>query len=89
MLGKLPENEADQLLKLMPAVQTVRPSLLRTSRTDTGVDGPELQQAMQASRQLVDTEDTALQKVLSLSMQGQSFADRVRMCHPKARIRPV
>ena len=77
-MGHLPDCEADQLLKLMPAVQPIKPSLITdsSSRSSVGhasegeVDA-ELEQALRASRDLVENDDDSLQKALAMSMQGR------------------
>ena len=75
MLGELPESEADQLLKLMPATQPVKPRLITDNKQNAenpagNIDGEDFERALQVSRQMADSEDTALQKALSMSMQG-------------------
>uniref|UniRef100_A0A0B6Z235 ubiquitinyl hydrolase 1 n=1 Tax=Arion vulgaris TaxID=1028688 RepID=A0A0B6Z235_9EUPU len=73
--GALPECEADQLLRLMPAVQTVKPKLLTEKEewsggnADDGEDSA-LTEALRASRELVDSGDAALQRALQLSLEA-------------------
>ena len=78
------ENEADQLLRIIPAVQPVKPSLINAEgreqqrgRGRGGVREEEeegedqyLQMALAESRQLVEQDDTALQQALKDSMAG-------------------
>ncbi|RUS80562.1 hypothetical protein EGW08_011702 [Elysia chlorotica] len=73
--GQLPECEAEQLLRLMPATQTVKPSLI----TDKGAqeigadaedDDGSLREALRVSKELIDKDDTALQRALQMSMEG-------------------
>ncbi|CAG5127791.1 unnamed protein product [Candidula unifasciata] len=73
--GQLPECEADQLLRLMPAVQTIKPRLLTEKEEWDGANNedpedPVLTEALQASRDLIDSDDTALQRALQLSLEG-------------------
>lgn len=75
MLGDLPECEADQLLKLVPAVQPVKPRLINENKQNARDEGmavaeDDLSKALNISRQMADIEDSALQKALAMSMQG-------------------
>ncbi|KAH9519581.1 Ataxin-3 [Bulinus truncatus] len=75
VVGNLPECEADQLLRLVPAVQNVKPRLLNEKETEnvegTDVDEEDraLKEALRVSKELIDNDDTALQKALQLSME--------------------
>ena len=75
VLGDLPECEADQLLKVMPAIQPTKPRLITDTKPQsegsTDIDTDDLQRALQESRQLAESEDTALQKALVMSMEGE------------------
>ncbi|KAK6183713.1 hypothetical protein SNE40_011140 [Patella caerulea] len=70
--GRIPDCEADQLLKIVPAVQTIRPSLLEdpNAQTSKGSSTGELQTALEESRHASDMDDVTLQKALKMSMQG-------------------
>ncbi|XP_013089684.1 ataxin-3-like [Biomphalaria glabrata] len=74
VVGNLPDCEADQLLRLVPAVQPVKPRLLNEKETETVDGGGEedraLKEALRISKELNDNDDTALQKALQLSMEG-------------------
>ncbi|XP_059163682.1 ataxin-3-like [Physella acuta] len=73
--GNLPDCEADQLLRLMPAIQTVKPSLLTEKETETDVvedDDRALKEALRASKELIDKDDAALQRALQMSLEGYS-----------------
>ena len=71
VLGELPDCDADQLLKLVPAVQTVKPTLV-TEVEESEVDDadPQVRALKEESRRYVDAEDASLQKALQLSMEG-------------------
>ncbi|CAL1536912.1 unnamed protein product [Lymnaea stagnalis] len=76
VVGNLPECEADQLLRLMPAVQTVKPRLVNEKDADID-DGAEVdeddkafKEALRVSKELLDSDDTALQRALQMSMEG-------------------
>lgn len=76
MTGNLPECEADQLLRLMPAIQTVKPSLLTEKEAETDVvedDDRALKEALRASKELIDKDDAALQRALQMSLEGILF----------------
>lgn len=73
--GQLPECEAEQLLRLMPATQLVKPSLITNKTTEEGEavaedDDGILQETLRVSKELIDNDDTALQRALQLSMEG-------------------
>ncbi|XP_054758110.1 ataxin-3-like isoform X1 [Lytechinus pictus] len=78
--GSLPECEADQLLRLIPAVQTQPPKLLsdlvqssnQRVSTGAGVTQDDLQKALNESRNLIsgDKADDDLQAAIQLSLQG-------------------
>ena len=73
--GQLPECEAEQLLRLMPATQTVKPTLISDKTTqDGGAEAEDddglLQEALRASKEIIDNDDTALQRALQMSMEG-------------------
>ncbi|GFO21546.1 ataxin-3 [Plakobranchus ocellatus] len=76
VIGQLPECEAEQLLRLVPAVQTVKPRLLTDKAGPEGGaeaeedDDGALQEALRASKELIDNDDTALQRALQMSMEG-------------------
>jgi len=84
VIGELPVCEADYLLKLQPAVQLVKPSLLAEfaggSTEQSGVRNEEnwdeseddihLRQALEESRRLHDDDDVSLNQALQLSMSG-------------------
>ncbi len=81
MLGELPQNEADEVLKLTPAIQPVKPHLLTpetTSKTATGGavsdssrGDDDFQRAMQESQRLQQKmEEEELQAVLAMSMSS-------------------
>jgi len=75
--GDLPGCEAEQLLRLMPAVQTVKPHLLAQDKDSTSgadqededIDGA-LKEALRASKAEVEGGDSALQHALKMSMEG-------------------
>ncbi|KAL5008326.1 hypothetical protein ScPMuIL_013907 [Solemya velum] len=74
-VGILPECEADQLLKLIPAVQTIKPRLINEKSPSKSTDkasqpDEEIQKAMEESKNLLDTDDAMLQKTLQQSMEG-------------------
>lgn len=76
-MGTLADTEADQLLRIMPAVQPIKPSLLTSEGQDKVTQGEDdddqyLQKALEESRQLVEQDDMALQKALNDSMTGRS-----------------
>lgn len=84
--GKLPDCEADTLLKLIPAVQLTRPRLLRTRPSDatnpsgtekaenpnSGDDDLAVLQALLASKNDLDDEDSSLQRAMELSLQEET-----------------
>ena len=73
VVGQLPQCEADDLLKVMPAVQTVKPQLL-SDIADKGVvnSDDDVQRALDESR-LLAAEEEELQAAIALSMQGQCW----------------
>ena len=81
IIGDLPDCEADQLLKVIPAVQPVKPQLITDkSKEEQGTSGQgtsgqssdeELRRALEESRRLVEDEDQSLKKALAESMQGK------------------
>ncbi|XP_046582284.1 ataxin-3-like [Haliotis rubra] len=80
IVGKLPNSEADQLLKMIPAVQPIKPTLINEAAetSDQSGDGDmELQRAIEESRRLVENDDTMLQKALKMSMSGYIVDDEV------------
>ena len=82
MVGELADSEADQLLRIIPAVQPIKPSLITPEGQDQETessggraeDGEDqyLQRALAESRQLVEQDDSALQQALRDSMEGNS-----------------
>ena len=75
MTGRLPECEADEVLRLAPAVQPVKPRLINENQAISKPGDPqeiddEMQTAMEESRQLVDSDDKMLQRALQMSMEG-------------------
>ena len=71
VVGQLPQCEADDLLKIMPAVQMVKPQLL-SDVADKGVvsSDDDVQRALDES-QLLAAEEEELQAAIALSIQGQ------------------
>ena len=81
VIGDLPLCEADQLLKLVPAVQIIKPRLLgdqeshdATSSRSRSADS-DLERALEESRQLADDDDLILRQALALSMQGKPLVN--------------
>ena len=82
VVGELAESEADQLLRIIPAVQPVKPSLITPEGQDQQKEGDGgreedgedqyLQRALAESRQLVEADDSALQQALRDSMEGRT-----------------
>lgn len=82
VIGDLSECEADQLLRLCPAVQPIKPQLLtdasksRSSKggasagASDGVSEAEVEQALEESKKMVETDDLSLQRALQMSMEG-------------------
>ncbi|KAK3597854.1 hypothetical protein CHS0354_029431 [Potamilus streckersoni] len=71
--GELPECEADELLKVIPAVQPIKPRLI-TEKAANKMEGTEegdedYQLALAESKHLVENDDRALQKALQMSME--------------------
>ncbi|KAI0241889.1 Ataxin-3 [Lamellibrachia satsuma] len=83
VVGDLPHCEADDLLKVLPAVQTVKPRLLSDvaekvmtsvgigSSSGTLVDDEDVQRALDES-QLLAAEEEQLQAAIALSMQDRN-----------------
>ena len=81
MKGILPQCDADEILRLCPVVQAVKPSLLnssssRSKRTSTSsqdeFSDAELQWALRESKQLDEDDDQTLKQALEMSMLGRS-----------------
>ncbi|XP_070179699.1 ataxin-3-like isoform X2 [Littorina saxatilis] len=82
VMGELAESEADQLLRIIPAVQPIKPSLITAegqnpereeaggARREDDSEDQYLQRALAESRQLVEEDDVALQQALRDSMEG-------------------
>ncbi|KAK3093807.1 hypothetical protein FSP39_020462 [Pinctada imbricata] len=71
--GRLPECEADEVLRLAPAVQPVKPRLINENQAisqNEGQQDDEMQAVMEESRKLVDSDDKMLQRALQMSMEG-------------------
>ncbi|KAL3873803.1 hypothetical protein ACJMK2_036888, partial [Sinanodonta woodiana] len=81
--GELPECEADELLKVMPAVQPIKPRLITDKAADkmegTEEGDEDYQLALAESKHLVENDDRALQKALQMSMEGFLEESRERM----------
>ncbi|XP_070577520.1 ataxin-3-like [Ptychodera flava] len=97
VLGNLPECEADQVLQVVKATQTERPKLLSELRKESneastsgasssasssrGVNMDDLQKALAANRQYLDTdeetEEEQLREAIRLSMQGITEAEDI------------
>lgn len=78
VLGELPECDADMLLKIVPAVQTVKPQLLTgTQESQTsGAPDPELQRVLEESKRLMDEEDSvAIGEALAKSLHEKPVKD--------------
>ena len=81
VLGELPASQADQVLRLMPATQTVKPRLISDEAENAGAGGSQsiqeddLQRALQASMQECgESEEEQLQAALAMSVQGELWA---------------
>lgn len=79
------ETEADQLLRIVPAVQPIKPSLItpeggseRSSNHDDEGDDDHFQRALAESRHLVERDDTALQRALDQSRQEEEEVELQR-----------
>ncbi|KAL8622938.1 hypothetical protein ACOMHN_027059 [Nucella lapillus] len=86
VVGELMESEADQLLRIIPAVQPIKPSLITPEGQEQPNRGPGLgvsgswreddgeeqylQFALAESRNLVEQDDSVLQQALKDSMKG-------------------
>lgn len=68
-IGELPDNEANEILKVMPAVQTKKPTYLNTSKSSSSESN--VNSTIES-----DKEDTDLQKALRLSLEGTFSALR-------------
>lgn len=73
-VGNLPDCEADQLLKLIPAVQTIKPRLINekspSKKSEEGETDVDIQKAMEESKNMLDGDDAMLQQTLQQSMEG-------------------
>ena len=73
IVGDLLECEADQLLRLCPAVQPIKPELITDKRkhTQPEEDGDEeVKKAVEQSKKF-DSDDASFQRALQLSMEGR------------------
>lgn len=77
VIGQLPDCEADELLRIAPAIQPIKPRLINeaTLKKDpqsqmSDHDG-NLESALEQSRSLHDNDDQVLQSALKLSMEGK------------------
>ncbi|GAB1601373.1 ataxin-3-like [Argonauta hians] len=76
--GTLPPSDADQLLKLSPAVQPVKPTLeslatLNGVNPDEQMD-PSLQQVIESTREYAEKDDPSLQRALAMSLKDKEEA---------------
>jgi hypothetical protein len=79
-VGVLPACDGEQILCVIPAVQTIKPRLIHepkdkspghaTSATGQFVDS-DLQKALQESKRLVEENDESLKRALALSMESK------------------
>ncbi|XP_064623743.1 ataxin-3-like isoform X2 [Lineus longissimus] len=88
VVGAVPECEADQLLKMVPAVQPVKPKLISqtvtagagastSAKSGAGVSTDDLQRALQESQHLMSSqEDDDLQAAIRLSMEQETSDDK-------------
>ncbi|CAH1792072.1 unnamed protein product [Owenia fusiformis] len=81
VVGTLQETDADQILKLMPAVQPIKPKLISDlnkpdksgGASKATVDQAALQRALDESQHLMQSQDEAdLEAAMRLSMEGLS-----------------
>ncbi|ESN96489.1 hypothetical protein HELRODRAFT_189266 [Helobdella robusta] len=79
--GELPACEADDILKVNPVVQTVKPtvnnSTLTSSPTTLTNDDPELKWVMEESKKMFDDDDEALNHALQLSASEMYESDHI------------
>ncbi|KAL4238322.1 Ataxin-3 [Mactra antiquata] len=81
--GELAECEADQLLRLCPAVQPIKPQLIhdnaqtKSNKSRSSPPGAsnvetddDVQKALHESKKMVENDDVSLQKALQMSMEG-------------------
>lgn len=74
----MPPSDADQLLKLQPAVQPVKPTLesaasLTASNNEDQMD-PSLQQVIETTREYAEKDDPSLQRALAMSLKDKEEA---------------
>ncbi|XP_060581559.1 ataxin-3-like [Ruditapes philippinarum] len=96
VIGDLSECEADQLLRLCPAVQPIKPQLITDnvqSRAGKGgasggtggrEEDPEVEKALQESKSMIESDDVSLQRALQMSMEGyieESVSRIETACH--------
>ncbi|CAI9730130.1 ataxin-3-like [Octopus vulgaris] len=78
IIGNLPPSDADQLLKIHPAVQPVKPTLesaapLTASSSEDQMD-PSLQQVIETTREYAEKDDPSLQRALAMSLKDKEEA---------------
>ena len=67
--GTLPPCEAEEVLKLCPAVAS--PKAPNQNSSNNLVEDPELKWALENSRQMFDEDDVALRQALQISSVGE------------------
>jgi hypothetical protein len=88
IVGAVPDCEADHLLKIVPAVQPIKPKLISqtvasgagastSTKSGGGVSTDDLQRALQESQHLMSNqEDDDLQAAIRLSMEQEARDDK-------------
>ena len=77
VVGEFPMSEADQILKVVQAIQPVKPRLLsdKSKPATEGATGQfvddDLAIALEESKRLLEDDDQSLKRALAMSMQGQ------------------
>ncbi|XP_045187483.2 ataxin-3-like isoform X2 [Mercenaria mercenaria] len=82
VMGELSECEADQLLRLCPAVQPIKPQLITdnaqsragkggaSAGASGGEQDAEVEKALDESKKMIESDDVSLQRALQMSMEG-------------------
>ena len=79
IVGSLPDCEADQLLKIMPAEQKIKPKLLSEKDAPSTSGAPpkdadeELRRVLEESKkELEDVDEVSMQQAIKMSMEGKN-----------------
>lgn len=82
IVGSLPHCEADTLLKLSPAIQTVKPTIETPLSANSSLEDQmdtSLQHVIETTREYAERDDPSLQRALEMSLRDNQKQEEAQL----------